>query len=245
MKARTWLLLFLLTSTLLLSACGAEEASTPAQPDLVLTLLDVSSSTEAVRSTYLAQVERIVGSVPAGARLVILPVSANSLTAPAAFDATFPTYTWWQTNSFTHNRQMNKLRQEAMEAASALFEQNPGSRGTALVDSLVQVQEYLRPFPEGSAALYIISDMVEQSQLLDLYDLKEAGIEEALQTVEQASRLPSLRGATVTVAGLEASSHIPAEGVLAIRHFWEKLFERAGGELVGYSPTLHLPATGP
>lgn len=229
---------------LLLSGCGARPASTPTEPQVVIALLDVSGSTEAVRAKYMAQVEAIVASVPAGARLVVLPVSARSLTAPTVVDITFPTYTWWKSNSFTHDRTVKKRRDEALAAVSALFEESPGSRGTALVDGLIQAQEFLKPYPEGAGALYLISDMVEQSDLLNLYDLTEAGVQPALGKVREAKRMPSLRGAAVSVAGLEASGHLPSERVLAIRSFWEQLFERAGARLQGYAPTLQ-PSDGP
>lgn len=245
MRERLWLVLLLLVILPAVSACGARKVSTPAQPRLVVALLDVSGSTEAVRDPYLAQVGRIVESVPAGGRLVVLPISSQSLTAPAAIDITFPEYTWWQTNAFTHGRKMRHLQEKAMEGVTALFEQNPGTRGTALVDSLRQAQDFLKAYPEGAGALYIISDMVEQSDLLDMYSLEDADVESALAKVHEASRLPSLRGATVAVAGLEAAGHLPAGRILAIRRFWEQLFEAAGARLIGYSATLQLPDVAP
>lgn len=240
-RPRATLLALLILTGLLLQACGAQRAATPDQPQIILTLLDLSGSTEAVRENYLAQVERIIAAVPPGGRLVILPVSARSLTAPAALDLTLPAYTWWKTNSFTHGRAVNRLRQQALETVAALLEQNPGTRGTALIDSLLQAQAFLKEYPEGAGAIYIISDMVEQSDLLDLYGLEQAGVEPALAKVSEAERMPALNGAAVTVAGLEAAGHLPSAQVLAIKSFWEGLLESAGARLLWYSPTLKLP----
>ncbi|MFZ5815257.1 MAG: hypothetical protein ACOY93_08130 [Bacillota bacterium] len=234
-------LLPLILAAALLQACGTRQAAAPAQPRILLALLDLSGSTEGVRDQYLAQVERIVAHVPPGGRLVVLPVSARSLTAPAAVDLTFPEYVWWRTNSLTHSREMGRRRKEALEGVTALLQQRLPGKGTALLDSLLQVQEFLKPYPEGTAALYIISDMVEQSELLDLWNLTEAGVGPALAKVEEGGRLPALKGAAVTVAGLEAAGSLPAARVMAIRSFWEQLLQRADGRLLWYSPTLQLP----
>lgn len=228
----------LLTLTVLLSGCGARPANTAAPPQVVLALLDLSGSTESVRARYLAAVETVVARVPAGARLVILPVSDRSLTAPAAADVTFPPHRRFSTNSFIHRREMTRLRRHALEAVGAAVTPEAGARGTALLDSLLQAQDFLRSYPEGAGSIYIISDMVEQSQTLDLFGLEPAGVEPALARAEDARRVPDLRGAAVTVTGLEASGHLEPETVLAIRTFWEGLFERAGGRLIQYSPTL-------
>lgn len=232
----------LLSGVLLLAGlaagCGARPVGTPAPPQVVLTLLDLSGSTEAVRARYLSAVETVIARVPPGSRLVILPVSDRSLTAPAVVDLTFPAYRRLSTNSFIHRREMTRLRRQALEAVGAAVKPEVGARGTALLDSLLQAQDFLRSYPEGAGAIYIISDMVEQSQTLDLFGLGPAGVEPALARAEESGQVPDLRGAAVTVTGLEAAGHMESETVLAVRAFWEALFERAGARLLQYSPTL-------
>ncbi|MDB4895309.1 MAG: hypothetical protein JWN15_1571 [Firmicutes bacterium] len=238
LRGQAVLLTLVLGLATLLAGCGTPAATM--QPRIVITLLDVSGSTAAVRDNYLAEVKQIVDNVPAGARLVVLPVSSRSLTSPALLDISFPENTWWKTNSFTYGREVKRLRQQAMETVSTPHNQDPGRNGTAIIDSLVQVQEYLKPYAPGSGALYIISDMVEQSDLLDLYDLDGTAIQSALAKVSKSGRMPALRGAAVDVAGLEASGHLPSDRVMAIRSFWEHLFQTADARLVRYSPALRL-----
>jgi hypothetical protein len=238
LRGQAVLLVLVLGLAALLAGCGT--AITTTQPRIVITLLDVSGSTAAVRDSYLAEVKQIVDNVPAGARLVVLPVSSRSLTAPALLDISFPDNTWWKTNSFTSGREAKRLRQQALETVSAPHNQDAGRNGTAIIDSLVQVQEYLKPYAAGSGALYIISDMVEQSDLLNLYELDGTGIQSALAKVSKAGRMPALRGAAIDVAGLEAAGHLPSDRVMAIRSFWEHLFETADARLLRYSPALQL-----
>lgn len=240
LRGQAALITLLLWSGALLSACGTPQASAATQPRIVVALLDVSASTDAVRDSYLADVKQIVESVPAGARLVLLPISSRSLTAPALLDISFPDNTWWKTNSFTYGREVKRLRTQAFETVSTPPKEDPGRAGTAIIDSLVQAQEYLKLYPDGAGAIFIVSDMVEQSDLLDMYDLDGTGIESALAKVRDAGRLPALRGAAVNVAGLEASGHLPADRVTAIRGFWEELFQTADARLLRYSPALQL-----
>ncbi len=224
----------LLASLLLLTACGTPE---PAAPQVVIALIDLSGSTAAVREQYLAQTRQIMESLPAGSRFLALPVS---LTVPALADTTFPTYTWWATNSFTHGREMRRLRQEAMAEIEAGITQAAGSSGTHILDSLREAEKFLAGYPDGAGAVYILSDMVEQSDLIDFYNLTADGVIPALAKVQEDRALPNLHGASVTVAGLEAASTLKPSTVRAIQSFWEEIFQQAGATLRRYSPTLQV-----
>jgi|GEM_PF-2891640 len=226
---------------LLLTACGATQpAASPQQPKIVLTLLDLSGSTESVRARYLAQTEQIMESVPPGARFLLLPISARSLTTPAVVDLTFPTYTWWKTNSFTYDRDTTRLQEEALGKIRAALETAIDQPGTALLDGLKRAEEFLTSYPDGSGAIYLLSDMVEQGDQIDLYNLTDEAIAPTLDSVAEKGLLPNLRGASVTVAGLEAASSLPPARVRAVQSFWEQFFESAGTKLRRYSPTLQV-----
>ncbi|HLN64109.1 MAG TPA: hypothetical protein VK464_21530 [Symbiobacteriaceae bacterium] len=224
-----------LSVAMLASGCTGRPATAEA-PTPVVVLLDRSASTGPVADRYLTYFRQVTESLQGGERLLVLPVSGASLTAPPAVDLTFPAYRALTTNAFTHGRSMKKLRQEAADAVAALLEQPPdaASQHTAILDGLMRAQELLNGRP---GVICIISDMVEDSDVVRLDGLTEEQVPAVLAAA--AGRAPTtLQGARIHVAGLDAAGALPPARVLAIRHFWEQVFAGAGATLEEYGPTF-------
>jgi len=226
---------------LLLAALAAGCAASPAaqQNRPVIVLVDLSGSTEAVAPTYKTYVQKVVDSLQGGEHLLILPISGTSLTAAATVDLQFPAYRRLTTNTFTHNRQMKKLRQEAMAGVDTLLSapRTATAQRTAIIDGLLQARDLAAGQP---GSIFIISDMIEDSDLARFETLAESEIPAVLAEVEAAGRLPQYPGNTrVHVAGLGAAGQMDPARVLAVRRFWEQFFTRAGAHLVEYGPEFH------
>ncbi|HWI50516.1 MAG TPA: hypothetical protein VNT01_00030 [Symbiobacteriaceae bacterium] len=223
----------------LAAGCAASPAAQPGPGRPVIVLVDLSGSTEAVAPTYKTYVQKVVDSLQGGEHLLILPISSASLTSAAAVDLQFPAYRRLTTNTFTHNRQMKKLRLEAMAGVDTLLTapRTAAAQRTAIIDGLLQARDLAAGRP---GSIFIISDMVEDSDLACFETLAENEIPGVLSAVEAAGRLPQFPANTqVHVAGLGAAGQMEPARVLAVRRFWEQLFARAGAQLVEYGPEFH------
>jgi hypothetical protein len=230
------LLIMVMAAAVLCSGCIGRPAVQQA-PTPVVVLIDRSGSTGPAADGFLEQFRRITASLQGGEHLLVLPVSGASLTAPPAVDLTFPPYQALTTNQFTHGRTVRQLRQEAEAQVAALLQQAPdaSSSHTAILDGLLRAQELLGGRP---GVICLISDMVEDSDVLRLDGLTEEQVAPALERA--GNRLPTnLEGARVHVAGLDAARELAPATVLAIHQFWEQVFQRAGATLVEYGPAFH------
>lgn len=227
-------LMLWMAALLLLTGCFSRPADQ--QAGAAVLLIDLSGSTDNVKGAYLQTVGDVLARMEPGERLFVLGVSATSLTDPLIADVEFPPYAALTTNSFTHGREMKRLREETLAKVSDLLERprsvHGQSRGTSLIDALANAGDLLRPYP-GAATVICLSDMVEQSDQVDLYDLTKTGVDAALARVAA----PALKGVQVYAAGLEGAAALPPERNRAIRLFWTRLLEQAGADLAGYGPT--------
>lgn len=224
----------------LLVFLGCRVESSDTRRSLML-MFDVSgSATDELRAKYLEWARSLVGSeddvttLKAGDVLIFGRVGQGSLSQSDMPKITMP----------TRSESANPLLAEAntrkavagarsrLEQFFAQASQNPAPR-SEILDALHVASQVLQALDRPRKILVVFSDMIEESQRLDLskVDLSRDGIDSIIERERAAGYLPDLSGVEVYLAGAGAGDYarkLGAERLLAIQQFWVRYLDATG-----------------
>lgn len=207
-------------------AANAKETS-----KTVLVLLDLSGSTKGdLRQEYLNHFEKkILPSMKLGDHLSVDRILEQSLSrSTMPVDIEFPASSIFD-NKLKLEKKAKDARQDALKKVKELLE-SEGTKQTDILSSLDIAKKVFDNYPKEKKILVIMSDMIEETQHLNLrtnpHNARQTEAFIARQKAE--NRLPDLSGVTVYVVGATARSQ---ELYYKIQSFWMRYFEACGASL--------------
>lgn len=206
------------------------------QAPAVLVMVDFSASAAQLLPDYRKYLYEIVAKIPPGGHVVVGKIER---TTAASFDPfineVIPGEPGLTDVEEDIRDEQRAVRSRIRRAIDSVFSNPQFSPGTSIISALGLVHEV---YPSaGWRVLVLLSDMQHASSDFDLEkaNITDKFIDETLAKLQQAGRIPDLKGVEVYVAGATARTD---ERYRQIRNFWEKLFKQAGVELKSYSRTL-------
>jgi len=184
----------------------------------------------------VAGVARLLTSVPAGARVTILGITANSFAEPDILLSAEIT----EDPGYFGERLASGRRQLASAWLKRASQLKPTAKQTDILGALQLGSQLLGQTPDRKKMLLIFSDMRQATHDLDLESGRRIDAASALAQVEPKHLVVDLQGAAVTVLGADGSGFTMTywEG---LKSFWEGYFQRAGASLQTFSAFRAAP----
>jgi len=141
----------------------------------------------------------------------------------------------------TYDAKTAKAERAIDAAAKSLMQRT--APGTEIMASLDYAQRVFAQFPQAEKHLVVFSDMIEQSDELDISkyasSFPEAEIARLVETERKQDRLPDLSGVSVSICGATAATSASFRN---FRRFWLAYFKAAKADLqpFNYGSTLNL-----
>jgi len=110
-------------------------------------------------------------------------------------------------------------------------------QNSAILETLTYLQEILSLETVSAKRLFLYSDMIQNSDALNLYRTgPKDSVETLMAKVEHEHLVPNLKGVEVFVAGVGGSQ--TDKQARFTEAFWRALFEKAGATVKFYGPAL-------
>lgn len=231
------LLTFAALALLTLPACGAAGAGTAGDGPLVVVLFDVSQSTRDARTGYVDAFERVLADAAVRRGHVVADVIDENPLAHSTYpiDVTFDGCDPLTENPLVCEAETSARRQEALATATAIVTGPTERAGTDVLGGIRLAERVFAAYPQASdRSLVLLSDMVAHAPVLTLRrGFTEADVDPTIAVLDAEGSIPDLTGVQVYVvgAGVVSGRELPADGILAIERFWERLVATSGGEL--------------
>lgn len=212
----------------------------------VYVLVDYSGSTlpkpEKVDS-YRQVLDVIAKDIGQGDCIFVAKITDRSMTNfELIYEQAFPTMNFMTDDQIGFDMKIRHTREALRDALDRAFKErlSQNASRTDIMGSLSVASQYLRNSkPETRKALFILSDMVEDSADYNFnrLDLTAARTSEIIANEKRLERMPDLKGIRVFVSGASANT---AEQTLKIKKFWMAYFHEAGADLreTDYVPFL-------
>lgn len=220
---------------------GRDAAPEPIQG--VAVLIDVTSSTANIRERYITEFQKLLQRLGENVRLVVLQVDSNSASRPVVFEHTFRAPHWLWENPHKIRVANKKAREEALSSVRRLLNAPPPDRtGTTIIDGIGYAARLLSSYPPGHREIVVISDMAEQSELVDLTQGPLDSPDRVLDRLQAQGRLSNLGGTCLHATGVTdgdgPNGWMTPEQVAKIKAFWHHFVDRTGAKLRAYGPSL-------
>lgn len=215
-------------------------------PRLTIVLVDITDSvTELDRGAYRVSFDNLVESIKARQaesqrdRLIVATIGDRPFTRfDRAIDATIAA------TGLVEDQVQIPAQRDKIKAQFARITPQPQSTATRIFDAVVGAADIIANNPGYTPELLLLSDMVEQFQIVDLSNctLDDTGIDALLDRLGDEGLLPDLQQAAVHVSGGAGKD---AAAYAAIRTVWQAYFIRTNARLSRYSRSpLSFGATG-
>ncbi len=218
------------------SAVSISGCFTGTMPRLVITLPDITDSVSksdwaAYRRTFGSLVNSIVARQVEAERerLVVATIEGRPFSKfETMMDVTIVA------TGLIEDEVLIPARRDEIKAQFDLIEPQARSSATRIFDALAGAADIIANNPGYAPEIVVLSDMVEQSPILDLSNrtLDDAGIAALLDKLGTQGLLPDLHQATIHVSG---GAGADAAAYAATKSVWEAYFKRANAQLLRYS----------
>ncbi len=206
--------------------------------DVVVILVDKSgSTTELEKRNQKTFLEQQIERIPAGATAVVAPITAN----PLSGDRNDVIRIDLPGDSLLGNHddvELKKAKKDLLDRSIQMLENTPVAQGTAILDSLRSVESAIPKDGKSKVTIVIISDMMEVTPRLDLYQacptLTEQRSNEIVQTEADADRLPKLKGEVRIIGAGVGNKTMDVTCRDNVKSFWLRVIEAAGGTVISY-----------
>jgi hypothetical protein len=231
-----------LTKLLMVPLCLALAISVRSQPQARLNFvveIDLSASEAAKgpdgKTSFSRDVDgvaHLLASIPAGASMTVIGITANSFAQPYILlraDVTDdPGYFGERLTSAR-----NQLVRAWQRRAAAL---TPTARGTDVLGGLFTASELFRAGSAGARnELFLFSDMRHVTRELNLEAPGILHVDALMAVARARSLIANLNGVTVYVLGANAREKQSMGEWNALKQFWSAYFAKAGANLPEYS----------
>lgn len=236
----------------LLAGCTAPATNSPAsgkeRTKTVVLLVDFSGSSSAFRDTYRDAFPTITTRLQAGDAVAAFPINGASLGSAPGVLVSLDIETTEQPNDLLRRKEEKRIRaevsarKEQIESRLAEFVSQPAkAKKTEILAGLQNAGKVIRQLGRERAVIVVFSDMVEESQALDLSRAVPSGERAAkwLEEARQKGLVPDLQGAEIYVV---APSGAESSQWSALQGFWSACFRVAGASLRPENYSSSLPA---
>lgn len=233
---------------------GCSTGTAPKTGKTVVVLVDRSASTGADRNLYARALDRVLGGLQPGDRIIgawITESSAGDFRdyLDEELPAPFPSMQIWDVASkYKEGKKkweedIEQSRNRIREGMEHLMQQPSASAKTKIFESLRVVGQILASELRAKKILLLLSDMVEDSETANFEGgrLDKAFVGKEIGRQRQMGILPDLRGVEVFVAGVRGE---PVDRAAAIEQFWRAYFAETGAVVGPGAISRALPSFG-
>jgi hypothetical protein len=170
-----------------------------------------------------------------GERIVVGVNTGKLSDTRILMDMVRPVSSIWESTMKIRARE--KKFKDCFEAAEKrLVVQDEEHPSSAILETLSFVSSVLGTDVSSEKRLIIFSDMIQNSEAISFYKLKEIDAEKVMQTVQKENLLTKLNGIRVYVAGIGVG--LTDQRARAIESFWRQYFTATGAEVKFFGPVL-------
>lgn len=229
--SRRTMVAVLLALPIALDACSQEEPGRR-----IVVLIDQSGSIEpADRALYATSLSALAGDLRQGDRVLVAPIGdARAGQFRALIDLTVPR----SRKRLERQHILDEARKQLAVAIPALLapEQWAGGQHTRIVETIAAAAQIYHPGPRNGDLLILLSDGVEDSELIRLDRGSVEQLEDtAIVSARQQGLLPSLAGVAISVVG--AGGPKPAY----VERFWRAYANATRASIVAYGRLPYRP----
>lgn len=214
-----------------LDACSQEEPGRR-----IVVLIDQSGSIEpADRALYATSLTALASDLRQGDRVLVAPIGdARAAQFRSLLDLTVRR----SKKRLERQQIIEDARKQLAAAIPALLapEQWAGAQHTRIVETIAAAAQVYQPSPERGDMLILLSDAVEDSELLRLdRGLSEQQEDAAIALARRQGQLPSLTGISMSVVG--AGGPNPAH----VERFWRAYAKATRASIAAYGRLPYRP----
>jgi len=227
------MLLILTLCLIILSGCQVEQPLIKPTKDIFI-LLDFTASFKNQKLKHAEIINTILDSITIGDRVYIMKITNISETEMLKKFKTEPAT---GANEFTLKIKLRQLQPKLdsikiliADELNSFFKSENTYQATDIRGALRRVSEIN---PGESKLIFIISDMIEETQSLNLLQVKldNKKIEEIIEHDHQNQSIPNLTNSKTIITGLNAPN---IEKLQEIKKFWREYLKKAGTEVFFY-----------
>lgn len=195
-------------------------------------LIDRSDKLSNVQS-FQQSLEGIRESIQPGERVLVGVSTGHLSETRIIMDSVKPAKSLWESPLKIRAKEKNfsECFQKMEQTLSAGTEEHKTS---AILETLSFVANTLNADQSSPKRLFVISDMMQNSDALSFFKLKSVDGDSILKKLEKEQLVCNLKGTEVVVAGAGGGSS--DEKVRQVEQFWKKYFQAAGAVLKFYGP---------
>jgi hypothetical protein len=170
-----------------------------------------------------------------GERLIIGVSTSRLSETRVLMDLARPVSSIWDSTLKIRARE-KKFADCFAKVSDIAINQNESHPSSAILETLSYTASVLKADSSASKRLILFSDMIQNSDSISFYKMKEVDADAALKKAAQEKLIYHFAGVLVSVAG--AGTGVDEHKARSIEQFWRKYFESSGGALKIYGPLL-------
>jgi len=186
----------------------------------------------------LEAISRLIGHVPAGARVTVLGITADSFAQPyVLLDARLD-----GDEGYFHERLAAARQQTVSVWKQRSSHLNPEYSHTDVLGALLVASDLFKQTPQARKILVVLSDMRHETAAVNLESPVVITADRFLAQSEKNRLLADLHGVEVHVLGVDSAGKA-VRYWNSLRDFWAQYFLHVGARLQTYSILRELPDT--
>jgi hypothetical protein len=183
-------------------------------------------------------VAEILGSVPTGSTVTVIGITENSFGEPfimlSATISNVPGY-FGERLALARRQLVSAWQKRSMQI-------EPSAKNTDILGAALLASELFRNSQGAKKLLIVYSDMRNTTDGVNFEKAQNINSQVMLAALSRQGLLPELRGVTVKVFGVDAST-VRITQWNRIKQFWEVYLTAAGANIAEYSPLGDSPQT--
>lgn len=202
---------------------------------VLVLLIDQSQSTE-LGENFEQTLRVAKGSSNPGTRVIVATIGDRRSSSKVLIDITRPVETLWEPKIafMKKDKRFKDCISQVATFARALGA-DPG--GTAILETLMFVDEIFRNTKAESQSIILYSDMIQNSDTFSFYKVTKKDTPQTILARAEAEHLmPNFKNVTVKIAGV-GGAQSDKQSRFA-EDFWRGYFGKAEAKLDFYGPTL-------
>ena len=202
----------------------------------VLVVLIDQSDSNALGENFEQTLRVVKESVAPGMRLLAVTIGDRRATSTVLVDIVRPVESMWEPK-IAYMKKDRLFKSCVAEVATFARQVGGSTKATAILETLMFVDEIIRAAAAKNRGIVIFSDMIQNSDLVSFYKLtKKDTVSTLLQRVSSEHLLPAFKDVVVRIAGIGGTQS--DKQARFAEDFWRAYFEKVQAKLGFYGPTL-------
>lgn len=220
--------LFFLTIIMLFPQASVLADGLVIEKKAVIFLFDVSQSIgKSDRENYFKNFKQVLSGLSEGDEFVVLKIGEGSQLLRPISTGVIPSKEKGVTEGYYENEK-KKILHKAIKLSGALLI-NSNDKKTSIISAFMAANDYFADKPEAKKIVFLFSDMVEESSLLNMKTGREFPVKKYINLTPN-----NLRGSKFYIVGVNSSE----KDFEKIKRFWTAFIEQSEAKVAYYQYSL-------